>query len=90
MDDLGKKKLKRYARICGRVLAQAHARSDEDTGIMEGDAEKRILGAINPGLFYADIVRFAETAADRIYEDYKLFKKDHAKGAFSFVDKSQN
>jgi uncharacterized protein (DUF2252 family) len=84
--DLSKKELKKYAAICGKTLAQAHARSDEDTGIMDGDAEKRILSSIRPSLFLADTVRFAQDATHRLYKDYKLFKKDHALKAFDFVN----
>jgi len=85
VDDLSLKELKEYARICGQVLAQAHARSDEDTGVMDGRAEEQILGSINLNVFKDDIVRFAKVTADRIYEDYELFQKDHVLGAFNFV-----
>ncbi|MCB0192905.1 MAG: DUF2252 family protein [Anaerolineae bacterium] len=85
VDDLDYDGLKEYARICGKTLSQTHARSDEDTGVMEGDAEKRILATIQPDLFIADVTRFAKAAAKRIYGDYKLFKEDHAMGAFNFV-----
>lgn len=85
VDDLSKKKLKKYAHICGRVLAQTHARSDEDTGIMEGDAEKRILSSIIPEVFIDDVVRFSEMAAKQIYKDFELFNADLDLGAFVFL-----
>lgn len=85
VDDLDKGELKEYAHICGRALAQTHARSDEDTGIMEGDAEKRILSSIIPEVFVNDVVRFSEMAAKRVKKDFKLFKKDLALGAFQFL-----
>lgn len=85
VDDLDYGELKTYASICGKTLSQTHARSDEDTGVMEGDAEKRILSTIQPELFIADVTRFAKAAAKRIYRDHKLFKQDHALGAFTFV-----
>ncbi|HMB89343.1 MAG TPA: DUF2252 family protein [Rhodothermales bacterium] len=85
LEDLDVSEMKTYARICGKTLAQTHARSDEDTGIMEGDAEKRILSSISPDIFVDDITRFAKTAAKRLYRDYKLFKEDHKLGAFTFV-----
>ncbi|MBX9603913.1 MAG: DUF2252 domain-containing protein [Bryobacteraceae bacterium] len=74
-----------YARICGSVLAQVHARSDEDTGAMTGQAENRILSAVRPEVFRSDIARFAEVAADRVTRDYRLFRKDHGLRAFEFV-----
>ena len=88
VDELGKKELRTYAETCGRALAQTHARSDEDTGIMEGDAEKQILESINRHVFRADVVRFAEDAAKRLYKDHKLFKKDHELGVFEFLHDS--
>jgi uncharacterized protein (DUF2252 family) len=84
-EDLDDDELEDYAAICGRTLAQAHARSDEDTGIMEGDAEKRILSSISRDLFAHDVVRFAKKATKRVYKDWKLFKKDHKLGAFEFT-----
>lgn len=85
VDDLDAEDLQTYARICGQTLAQTHARSDEDTGIMEGNAEERILSSILPDVFVDDVVRFAEHAAKRIYQDHKFFKADHALGVFQFI-----
>ena len=85
IEDLDSDDMQDYAEICGKVLAQSHARSDEDTGIQAGNAEERILESIEPDVFLDDICRFAIAAAKRIYADYKLFKKDHQLGAFSFV-----
>lgn len=85
----GKVKLCTYADICAKALAQTHARSDEDTGVMEGDAEERLLSSIEPHLFVDDVVRFAHRAAKRIKADHKLFKQDHELGAFSFMRNSR-
>ena len=53
----------RYAEICGRALAHAHALSDE-VGALDRDIEPEILAAAAPvDLFVDDIVRFAEEAA---------------------------
>ncbi|MDN5929575.1 MAG: DUF2252 domain-containing protein [Pseudonocardia sp.] len=75
-----------YANVCGHALAQPHARSDAETGIMEGSAETRILASITPELFCADVVEFAEFAADRVYADHKLFREDQSRGAFRYWD----
>ena len=72
-----------YATICGTTLSQTHARSDEDTGIMKGNAEEKILSSIQPQVFIDDMRRFAKKAAKRIEKDYKLFKKDHKMDAFN-------
>jgi uncharacterized protein (DUF2252 family) len=83
VEDLDADTLGDYADICGRVLAQSHARSDEDTGIMTGNAEAAILATLIPKVFRADMIRFGEYAADRLCADYQGFKKDFAKGAFA-------
>jgi uncharacterized protein (DUF2252 family) len=86
LEELDEEGMNAYADVCGLVLAQVHARSDEDTGVeQEGQAEHRILSSIRPKLFVDDMVRFAETAADQVVCDFKLFRKDHALQAFDFV-----
>ena len=85
VEDLDADGLATYADLCGRALAQPHARSDEDTGVMEGDAEEEILKAINRPVFVADVVAFAEAAARRVKRDWRLFQEDHACGAFDFA-----
>ncbi|MEC7521522.1 MAG: DUF2252 family protein [Myxococcota bacterium] len=88
IDDLSKKQWKKYARICGTSLAQAHALADGDTGVMQGNAEKRILEAIGEdGLLIDDILRFAEGTMERIYRDHRAFVDDRNLGALQFVDK---
>lgn len=86
VEDLDADGLAEYADICGQALAQPHARSDAETGIMTGSAEKRILSSIIPELFCADVVDFAEIAARRVYDDHALFRRDHACGAFQYWD----
>ncbi len=77
---------KRYAEICGRALAHAHALSDE-VGALDRDIEPEILAAAAPvDLFVDDIVRFAEEAADRVRRDQRAFRDDHALGAFRAID----
>jgi len=85
VDDLDEDEMQEYAKICGETLAQTHARSDEDTGILEGDAEARILSSIEPDIFCDDVARFARATAKRLKQDYKAFKRDHKLGAFRFV-----
>lgn len=85
LDALSPKAMKKYAHLCGLTLAQTHARSDEDTGLMGGQAERRILEHLQPALFADEIVRFAAAAARRVRRDYKFFKRDHQLGAFAFA-----
>ncbi|WP_348762442.1 DUF2252 family protein [uncultured Salinisphaera sp.] len=86
LDDLSKSEWKRYAEICGRVLARVHALSDE-SGNITRDIEPDIVEAMGPpALFVADMVAFAAEAAERVRRDHKLFREDHAKGAFTRLD----
>ena len=87
LDDLSKKEWKKYARICGRALAHAHALSDE-TPDLDYDIESLILQAVEPrGLFVDDILRFATEACERVHRDHEHFRADHARGAFDTVDR---
>ena len=85
IDELSASTMAEYAGICGHTLAAAHARCDEDSGIMEGDAEKKILSSLEPEVFIDDIVRFTEEAARRLKRDFRHFRHDHALGAFALV-----
>ncbi|MCM5704022.1 DUF2252 domain-containing protein [Larsenimonas salina] len=86
LDDLSKSEWKKYARICGRVLAHVHALSDE-SGKIDYDIEPAIVEAIGPpALFTADMVDYALEAAERARRDHELFKEDHARGAFTQLD----
>lgn len=86
IDELSTKQWKTYARICGRVLAQAHAQSDDD-GRLDHDIEPLILESMGPReLFVDDIVRYAQEAAERYRSDHEHYRRDHALGAFRSVD----
>ena len=82
LDELSKKSWKRYARACGRALAQAHARSD-DAGQLDYDIEPRIREAMEPvELFVDDLLCFAEEAVERVRRDHEFYRRDHAFRAF--------
>ncbi|MFN3211426.1 MAG: DUF2252 family protein, partial [Roseovarius sp.] len=86
LDTLSFKTWKSYAKVCGAVLAQAHALSD-DLGRIDYDVEPSIMEAMSPlGLFEDDIARFAEEAVARLRRDHKFFREDHARGAFDSLD----
>ena len=87
LDDLSKKGWKKYARICGRALAHAHALSDE-TPDLDYDIESLILEAVEPReLFVDDMLNFAEEACERIRTDHEYFRADHELGAFTTVER---
>ena len=83
VEDLDEDEMVVYADICGRALAQPHARSDKAEGV-DAEPEERILQAIHPDVYVNDMVQFAEVASRRVKRDWKAFKKDHACGAFDF------
>ncbi|MFP4283528.1 MAG: DUF2252 family protein [Opitutales bacterium] len=86
LEELSKGEWKRYAEICGRSLAHAHALSDE-IGQVGHDIEPQILKSIAPEeLFIDDILRFAGEAADRLRRDHTTFQREHALGAFRRTD----
>ena len=74
--------LRTDATICGKALAQPHARSDEAAGFPEENVEEAILAHIHPKVFADDVTRFAEVAARRLLRDWELFRADHTLGAF--------
>jgi uncharacterized protein (DUF2252 family) len=86
LDDLSFGEWREYANLCGRVLAQAHALSDE-AGLLDYDVEPDIVAAIGiDELFVDDIVRFAAQADARNKMDHKGFCADHSLGAFRRAD----
>ncbi len=88
LDELSKKTWKKYAKVCGRALAQAHARSD-DVGLLDYDIEPRILEAVEPReLFIEDMLDFADEALERLERDHGFFRRDHEHGAFEDLMKS--
>ncbi|WP_254695926.1 DUF2252 domain-containing protein [Palleronia sp. THAF1] len=86
LDELSKKTWRKYARVCGAALAQAHALSD-DLGQVDYDVEPSIVAACEPTeLFCADIIRFTEETAKRLKHDHKAFIEDFEAGAFDSID----
>lgn len=86
LDELSSKTFRKYARVCGKALAQTHARSDTHTGLTEEHGtESAILDSVVPEVFINDMVRFAKSSAHRVLTDHKLFKKDFKAGAFRFT-----
>ncbi len=85
--DLSKDGWVDYAGICGGVLAQAHALSDE-AGLVDHDVEPDVVEAIGVReLFVDDVLCAALEAADRLRADHEHFCTDHALGAFAEVDR---
>jgi hypothetical protein len=88
--DIADGDLAAYAEVCGRALAQPHARSvTHRSGAVEGDEpgdergmEEQILSVVQPSVFVADMVEHAEESAARVRADHDLFREDLDRGAF--------
>jgi uncharacterized protein (DUF2252 family) len=87
LSNLESKDWKKYAFQCGRVLAQAHARSDSDSDPQDSEVESRILcSMVDANLFVHDMLEFAKEAFARLQRDHAYFKREHDLGAFRFSD----
>ncbi|HEU5149006.1 MAG TPA: DUF2252 family protein [Iamia sp.] len=74
-----------YADVCGRALAQTHARSEShlvDVGVEGPGAEIGILRVVQPEVFVADTLEWAEEGGERVLADHQLFCQDLERGAF--------
>ena len=88
LDDLSRQSWSEYAAVCGRALAQSHARSDE-VGELDYDIEPRILEAVEPmALFVEHVLEFAGEALERLRRDHGFFVRDRELGAFDSLMKS--
>jgi uncharacterized protein (DUF2252 family) len=81
----GAEELIAYADVCGRALAQTHARSEShvvDVGVDGPGAEIGILRVVQPEVFVADALEWAEEGGERVLADHALFCQDLERGAF--------
>lgn len=80
--------LKKYAKICGRVLGIQHVRAD---GALQGASKsakdplaQRIIRSASSEVFRADTEEFAVDYLKRINKDFELFREDLGRGAFGW------
>ncbi len=91
VDEIADRDLVAYAEVCGRALAQPHARSvTHRDGSVEGDRpgvergmEEQILAVARPAVLVADVLEHAAESAERIRADHALFCEDLRRGAFA-------
>ncbi len=82
-EKLNRKEMARYAQFCGQVLAQAHARSDMDTGLGDKQVEPLIFQAIEENTaFKESMTEFAFEMAARTVQDYELYVADYERGYY--------
>ncbi len=84
----GAAELIEYAEVCGRALAQTHARSEShlvDAGVEDPEAEIGILRVVQPSVFVADALEWAEKGGERVLSAPRLFCEDLERRAFDVL-----
>ncbi|TNE43129.1 MAG: DUF2252 domain-containing protein [Deltaproteobacteria bacterium] len=79
---------KDYAKVCGEVLAQAHARSDTLAGSVGKSSVERILRSLDVDAFAKDCVDDAVLLAEQMTQDYHHFCSEAEQGVFQFSEES--
>lgn len=83
--DFTPKELKKYATLCGRILARHHVRADHRLSGERSDVPERILRAGHVGVFHDDAADFVAELLDRLDRDFELFSQDIERGAFDVL-----
>lgn len=82
VEDFDYSGLKKYAKLCGRVLARQHVRADAELNGSSSDVAERIDSAGSARVFKHDAREFVEEKLQQVLYDFDLFASDHANGAF--------
>lgn len=77
--------LKKYAKLCGRMLARQHVRADHYLNGKGSDVAARILGAGHANIFLFDTMELVSEQVDTVLSDFEMFSADYAAGAFAEV-----
>lgn len=83
--DFDTSELKKYAKLCGRMLARQHVRADRFLNGKDSDVAARILGAGHTNIFLFDTLELVSEQVDAVLRDHAMFAADHAAGAFAEV-----
>lgn len=86
VSDFDPKGLKKYATLCGRILARHHVRADQRLGGVESRVPEQILRAGHVGVFHADAEDFVAEHLDRLDTDFRLFSEDVDRGAYEVLE----
>ncbi|AGF72964.1 hypothetical protein A605_09810 [Corynebacterium halotolerans YIM 70093 = DSM 44683] len=87
--DFDPKGLKKYARLCGRILARQHVRAEQRLSGSESGVPGQILRAGHVHVFHADAEEFVAELLDRIDADFRLFSEDVERGAYEVLSLSE-
>lgn len=74
--------LKKYAKVCGRILARHHVRADQRLGGAQSQVPEQILRAGHVGVFHADAEDYVADLLERVNADFRLFREDVDRGAY--------
>ncbi|WP_082908597.1 DUF2252 family protein [Dietzia timorensis] len=83
--DFDSSELKKYAKLCGRMLARQHVRADRFLNGKKSDVAARILGAGHTNIFLFDTLELVAEQVDTVLRDHAMFAADHAAGAFAEI-----
>lgn len=83
--DFDTSELKKYAKLCGRMLARQHVRADRFLNGKGSDVAARILGAGHTNIFLFDTLELVDEQVDTVLRDHAMFAADHAAGAFAEI-----
>lgn len=83
--DFDTSELKKYAKLCGRMLARQHVRADRYLNGKDSDVAARILGAGHTNIFLLDTMELVSEQVDSVIRDHAMFSADQAAGAFAEI-----
>ena len=83
--DFDTSELKKYAKLCGRMLARQHVRADRFLNGKDSDVAARILGAGHTNIFLFDTLELVSEQVDTVLRDHAMFAADYVAGAFAEI-----
>lgn len=83
--DFDTSELKKYAKLCGRMLARQHVRADRFLNGKDSDVGARILGAGHTNIFLFDTLELVSEQVDTVLRDHAMFAADYVAGAFAEI-----
>lgn len=78
--------LRKYAKLCGRILARQHVRADRYLNGEGSDVAAKILGAGHANIFLFDTMELVAQQVDTVLRDFEMFSADFSAGAFAEIE----
>ena len=83
LEKLDADEMEDYAKVCGKILAQAHARSAEQS-VGGKSLQDSMLQIVQDDAFSESLLDFAKDMGEQVTHDHSVFVKAHQEGAFAF------